>query len=348
MRSFEDLTRLGRIRRMRDVAGAALEAYCLRNPRIEFIRQAGNTLFRVVEEVPADRGASADLFVPGRYLLRIHNPDCQSLDGVELVLEWLSAMRSEAGLPVQEPVRTLDGGLLADVEVEGGPGRRKCSLLRWLEGRYLRKGVGPRHLRAQGRLMARLHAFAAGWTPPVGPTKRCYDQEGLFERDDGTGVPAGEAWGLLPPAWIEPFRRVAAETKRVMEAWGEQPRVYGLIHGDLGVDANVLFLGGEARAIDFDDARFGYYVYDLAVALEHCVDDPAYPAFREALLSGYREIRGLPGEQADRLELFLAAFHVYWSLWAAAMSHVHPEIRGELSERAERYARRVKRFLSAP
>ncbi|MGD9401807.1 MAG: phosphotransferase, partial [bacterium] len=246
----------------------------------------------------------------------------------------------------QEPVRTRDGGLLATADAAGGPGRRKCSLLRWLRGRHLSEGVRPRHLRAQGRLMAGLHAFSAGFTPPPGFTKRRYDWDGLFKDDDGVGVPASEAWNMLPPASVEPFRAVAAETRRVMDEWGEHPEVYGLIHGDLGVDANVLFHRGEARAIDFDDARFGYHVYDLAVALEHCFDDPEYPSFREALLEGYMEVRDLPDEQSDRLELFLSAFHVYWSLWAAAMAHVHPEHRARLGGRMERYARRVKRFLS--
>lgn len=347
MKPYEELTRLGRVRRMRDLARAALEAYDLENPQIRFLRQAGNTLFRVIEPAPEGPKEQDATFVEGRYLLRVHNPGCQPLEGVELVLEWLAAMRGEAGLPVQEPLRTRDGRLLAAADIEGGPGERKCSLLRWLRGRYVTKGIGTRHLRAQGRLMARLHAFAAGWTPPPGLTKRNYDWDGLFKDDDGVGIPASEAWAMLPASTVRPFEGVAGEMRRVMDRWGKRPRVYGLIHGDLGVDANVLFWGGEARAIDFDDSRYGYYVYDLAVALEHCQDDPGYPAFRQALLDGYREIRALPDEQAERLELFLAAFHVYWSLWAAALTHVQPEYREQLRERVELYARRVKRYLSA-
>jgi Ser/Thr protein kinase RdoA (MazF antagonist) len=347
MKPYETLGRLGRIRRMRELARAALRSYDLKDPKIMFLKQAGNTLFRVVEPAPAPSAGPDEIFAEGRYLLRVHNHGRRSLDGVALELQWLAAMRREAGLPVQEPVRTRDGDLLAIAEAAGGPGERKCSLLRWLKGRFVRKGIGPRHLRAQGRLMARLHTFAEEWMPPSGLAKRHYDWDGLFRKDDGTGIPASEAWAMLSPSSVRPFETVAGEIRRVMDGWGRRPGVYGLIHGDMGVDANVLFWRGEARAIDFDDSGFGYYMYDLAVALEHCLEDPGYPAFRGALLGGYREIRALPDEQADRLELFLAAFQVYWSLWAAAAAHLHPEYREGLRKRVERYASGVKRYLSA-
>jgi Ser/Thr protein kinase RdoA (MazF antagonist) len=122
--------------------------------------------------------------------------------------------------------------------------------------------------------------------------------------------------------------------------------VYGLIHADLGVDANVLFWRGEARAIDFDDSGLGYWMYDLAVSLEHVRDDTEYPRFRDALLEGYTEIRNLPDTQLEQLDLFMAAFFVYVSLWAAAMTQVYPAHRIELMDRLERAAGLVERYVS--
>ena len=56
-----------------------------------------------------------------------------------------------------------------------------------------------------------------------------------------------------------------------------------------------------ARAIDFDDSGFGYFVYDLSLALEHCQEDTALPQFRDALLEGYNQVRLLP---ADQIKIF--------------------------------------------
>jgi Ser/Thr protein kinase RdoA (MazF antagonist) len=196
--------------------------------------------------------------------------------------------------------------------------------------------------------MARLHDHASSWTAPTGLTKRRYNWNGLFHDDDGTGLPARDVWPLLPKSCFEPFSIVAKKVRQIMAAWGEGPEFFGLIHADLGVDANVLFRHGEARAIDFDDSGFGYWVYDLAVSLEHCWEEHAFPKFRDALLNGYAEIRSLPEEQLNNLELFMMAFHVYWSLWAAAIVHLHPEHEQSLRSRMNRAARIVKRYVDSP
>jgi Ser/Thr protein kinase RdoA (MazF antagonist) len=345
MKPFDDLTHLGQIRRMRQLAQAALEPYGLSTARFTLLRQAGNTLFCVYEANP-DPITHAELYTPGQYLLRIHQSGYQTNEAIELELAWLAAMCRDANLPVTEPVPTLDGRLLVPMTIPGIPGSHNCSLLRWLKGRRIEKNIRPAHYRAQGRLMARLHLFAKGWQPPAGIAKRKFDWDGLFRDDSGTGIPASEAWSLLPQAYVQPYEVVAGKVKQVMDAWGKGPQVYGLIHGDLGLDSNVLFWHGEARAIDFDDSGFGYYLYDLSLALEHCQEDEALPLFREALLEGYTQVRPLAAEQIQYLDLFLAAFCVYLSLWAAALAHRYPKYRDALNQRMARAFRLVERFLA--
>jgi Ser/Thr protein kinase RdoA (MazF antagonist) len=332
------------MRRMRRLAQAALDAYGLSEADFRFLRQAGNTLFRVNEASPAHT-SKAELYTPGQYLLRIHQPGYQTTEAIELELAWLAAMRRDADLPVPEPIATLDGSLLAQVSIPGIPGQRNCSLLRWVKGRPVSRDAQPHHYRAQGLLMARLHHHAAHWPAPPCPTKRRYDWDGLFRDDAGEGIPAREAWSLLPREYVESFEGVTGEVKQVMDEWGKGPEVYGLIHADLGLDANVLFCDGEARAIDFDDSGFGYYVYDLSIALEHCQEDERLPQFRDALLDGYAQVRSLPGDQSDCLELFLAASCVYWSLWAAGAIRVYPHAKEELLGRMERAFRLVSHYV---
>jgi Ser/Thr protein kinase RdoA (MazF antagonist) len=346
MKPFEELTRLGRIRRMRQGARAALDLYGLSDARIRFLRQAGNTLFRVNETHPAS-ALRAELYTSGQYMLRIHQPGYQSTGAIELELAWLASMCRETNLPVPEPVSTLEGKLLAQVSIPGLPEERNCSLLRWVKGRFITKGIGPHHYRAQGRLMARLHDHSARWPIPSGLAKRKYDWDGLYRDDLGEGISASEAWSLLPPEFVQPFEIVAGRVKQVMDGWGKGPDVYGLIHADLGLDANVLFWAGEARAIDFDDSGFGYYMYDLSLALEHCQEDDALPRFREALLDGYAQVRPLPEDQLAHLDLFLSAYYVYLSLWAASAVQCYPRHKEELFRRMERAFRLVKRYLAS-
>jgi Ser/Thr protein kinase RdoA (MazF antagonist) len=345
MKPFEELSHLGRIRRMRQLAQTALNAYGLSDVRFKFLRQAGNTLFQVNEASPS-LTTKVDLYTPGQYMLRIHQPGYQTAEAIELELSWLAAMCRDADLPVPEPVPTLDGNLVTQVSIPGIPGQRNCSLLRWVKERFITKDIRPPHYRAQGRLMARLHNHAARWQSPPGLAKRKYDWDGLFRDDAGEGLPVSEAWSLLPQEYVKPFEVVTQKVKKVMDEWGKGPDVYALIHADLGLDANVLFWGGEARAIDFDDSGFGYYIYDLSLALEHCQEDVALPQFRDALLDGYAQLRPIPEKQLVHLDLFLAAFWVYLSLWTASAAQTYPNHKEELLRRMERAFRLVERTLA--
>ena len=330
---------------MRRLAQLALNAYGLSDARFKFLRQAGNTIFRVHEASPGS-SPKDDLYAPGQYMLRIHQHGYQTSAAIELELTWLASMCLDANLPVPEPILTLDGNLLTRVSLPGIPEERICSLLRWVKGRISTKDVQPHHYRAQGQLMARLHHHAANWKPPAGLSKRKYDWDGLFREDGGAGIPASEAWSLLPREYLKPFEVVSRKAKQVMDEWGKGSNVYGLIHGDLGLDANVLFYGGEARAIDFDDSGFGYYIFDLSLALEHCQEDDMLPQFREALLDGYTRIRPLPEDQLKYFDLCMAAFWVFWSLWAVAEAQCFPKYREELFERMARYFKRVERYIA--
>jgi len=346
MKPFEELTRLGRMRRIGHLARVALDEYDLTETRINFRKQAGNSLFCVTEKKPSLKKVDSHLFTNGQYLLRVHQPGYQTVDAILLELTWLTALRRDVKAPVPEPVSNRKGRLLTTVAVPGVPGTRNCSLLRWVRGRLVTRNIRPQHYRAQGQLMALLHNHAEKWHAPSDYAKRRYDWHGLFRDDSGSGLEASDVWPLIPSSKLESFEIVARRVQEVMDEWGDGAEVCGLIHADLGVDANVLFWKGEARAIDFDDSGLGYYIYDLAVALEHCREDSRYCQYRDALLNSYVQSRHLPEEQFEHLELFMAAFQVYWYLWATAVIHLHPRRRGSLRTRMERAARLVRRYLA--
>ncbi|MEE4195907.1 MAG: phosphotransferase [Anaerolineae bacterium] len=346
MKPYEDLTRLGKIRRMRKLAQSALAQYELPDFDLRFLRQAGNTIYRVIEKNPETRSPDSP-YLPGNYSLRIHQPGYQSLEAIQLEYAWLSAMSHEANLPVPQPVATKKGELVATYRMDGIPGERNISLLRWVKGRLITRSIKPEHFKAQGNLMAKLHAFSAHWEPPAGLTKRKFDWDGLFMDDVGEGIPFSKAWSLLPQHCIAPFKRITEETKKLMDRWGKSAEVYGLVHGDLGMDSNLLFWGMDAHAIDFDDSGFGYYMYDLSLSLEHIhKSEENYSHYRKALLDGYTQIRSLSEEEVNSLDLFLASYYVYYSLWAVIMIQRYPKYQQELLNSIERGLRYIKKYLA--
>jgi Ser/Thr protein kinase RdoA (MazF antagonist) len=319
------LTRTTRIKRLRDIATQALNAFGLSDAGFKLTRLAGNALFRVYDPSVTSPTDEDYPYLPGQYLLRIHDPRAQDGDAIKLEMEWLTAIRRDMALPVPEPVRSADGNLLVDVGTTGTADSYKCTLLRWLRGRNMSQNIRPRHFQAQGRIMAQLHNHASAWNMPSGLSKRCYDFDGLFSNDAGAGLPNSEAWELLTDEYRSAYEEVARRVKRVMIDGGKHRDLFGLIHADCGVDLNVLFWRGDAQVIDFDDSGFGYYVYDLAVALEHCWEEPSYPRYLNALLEGYSEFRSLKEKHLREIDLFRSAFYVYMGLWTVAMDETHPD-----------------------
>jgi Ser/Thr protein kinase RdoA (MazF antagonist) len=100
------------------------------------------------------------------------------------------------------------------------------------------------------------------------------------------------------------FRQMADRFKAAASDLGAGDGVFGLIHGDFTFD-NVLFFRRDVRVIDFDDYRFGYFLYDLATLLDRIEWRDDYHILRTALLDGYGERRDLPPEHRPLLELFL-------------------------------------------
>jgi Ser/Thr protein kinase RdoA (MazF antagonist) len=79
-----------------------------------------------------------------------------------------------------------------------------------------------------------------------------------------------------------------------------------LIHADL-VPENILVDGDSLQVIDFDDAGYGWHLFEIATSLYFIRRDSIYVQAREAVIEGYRQQRMLPDEHLELLPMFLAA-----------------------------------------
>jgi Ser/Thr protein kinase RdoA (MazF antagonist) len=93
-----------------------------------------------------------------------------------------------------------------------------------------------------------------------------------------------------------------------------------MIHGDL-LPENVLVDGEHLRLIDFDDAGFGWHLFELVTLLYSAVNEPWFEPAREALIAGYRSRRPLDDSMRERLPLFF----LVRSLTDVAWVHTRPE-----------------------
>jgi Ser/Thr protein kinase RdoA (MazF antagonist) len=324
------LTRRAELLGLRQVAVAAVTRSPLAQGRLTLVAHGENTTFR-------HDGAD------GRHLVRVHRPQrhgrgVDSVAAIRSELAWLQAIRKDTGLAVPEPVPARDGAPTVTVAAAGRT--RVCSVLRWMDGRIHETSPRPVHLRRLGEAMACLHDQADAWKPPAGFIRIQWDHETFFGNVMVYGdTPAAGCWDLLPGEVRARFRAVGDRMVDNLAGAGDT----GLIHADLHL-GNALFHRGEVKLIDFDDCGTGPRLYDLAVALWELRDRPDYPAFRDALLSGYRARRDV---DARRLDDFIALRQVAFDLWYTGTAQVNTAFSARL-DNVHRWSLAMLDLVEAP
>ncbi|MGY5857824.1 MAG: phosphotransferase [Candidatus Thorarchaeota archaeon] len=326
--------------RVRKLADIALREYGLEGTKLKFIAYTGNGLYQV--DVPA-----GNRIAPGRYTLRLHQPDYMKPKFIVSEMEWLSALHQE-GLPVPMPVRNLDGDWLTIAD--GGydvPQKRNCTFIGWIEGRVQIKNIRPQHFRALGSVIGRMHEQSKRWKRPKGFARPHWDWEGLYGDGFSYGAPAVDARNAIPKTHQAAFNDALNRVREASEQMGKGKKVYGLIHADLGFGDNIAFQGGEARPFDFDDCGFGYWVFDFGVALSQYMMDSndTSDVMRDALLKGYEETATLEGIGIEYLDLFVAARIAQLMFFYQASGLAHPEHMEEGKKEVNNHAKFLKRIL---
>jgi Ser/Thr protein kinase RdoA (MazF antagonist) len=313
-RPIRDLSRRQRLVRYRQLAARALRAYGLADAHLTFVQYLANVIYRV--DLPGDHRpvGGGGPFIPNRYLLRLHAWD--NIPYINGEMLWLEALASEGGLAVQKPMRALDGEFCVQVRSEAVPEGRCATLLRWLDGRKLEKGLRPKHLAALGRTVARLHEFSAHWEPPEGFSRPTWDWAAQLGGSHFE-MSIEELVGSMPQQFRAPFWTVSEEAKAAMASLGQGPDAFGLIHADLYPE-NILYKAGQAYPIDFEDCGYGWWLWDIAVALCTWAWGPDWERMRDAFYEGYTSLRGLPAAQWDLLDLFIATQYATMLIWASA------------------------------
>lgn len=326
--------------RLRKIAEVALCEYGLEQTKLKLIAYSGNGLYQVT--IP-----SGNSIPPGKYILRLHQPDYMKPAFIASEMEWLSALHQE-GIDVPTPIRNQAGEWIT--EADGGydvPQIRNCTLIRWTEGRLLSKGIRPRHFRALGRVMGRLHEQSRSWKPQKGFTRPHWDWDGLYGDGFSYGVSAAEARKAIPKMHQSNFNQTLTRVREVSDQLGRGKRVYGLIHADLGIVENVAFLAGEARPFDFDDCGFGYWLFDFGVPLaQHIIDTNDFSGtMQDALLLGYEETSSLDSIDTEYITLFMAARIAQLMFFYQASALAHPQHMDEAKREINEHAKYLKQIL---
>jgi Ser/Thr protein kinase RdoA (MazF antagonist) len=294
MKSFEDLTRLGKLRRLRKLATKALENYDLQITWLRFFTQETNTMFYLQT---ADKQ---------KYVLRIYSDEDSTLVENQAEMYWLDAIKRDKPIKAIEPIVRRDGTYITTAEVQGIPGEKRCVLFKWVPGKTLEHYLTPKNYYKLGQTLARLHIHAETLNPlPMHIQPKKWDTI-FYYPDEPVVYNAAEYSHLFPPERIACIDAVITHANRVFENLYACQDDLILIHGDLHY-WNVHVYQGDLYVIDFEDVMLGHPVQDIAITLYYGKDHQAYHELCAAFQQGYTSIRVWPVENEYVIAALMAA-----------------------------------------
>lgn len=300
--------------RLQEIARRAAEAWGITSSPFRLISHRENAVF----EVGLPDGTPA--------VLRLHRPGYMNADALRSEIAWLAALSTE-GVPVPAPIPMCDGGSIL-VMPDQEHGSRSITMLSWVSGKPLGSSGKALPWRGEQRVslfdalgagMASLHVASDQWPRPPDFHRHVWDRAGLV----GDRPFWGRFWEAsnLSADHSRTLVHLRAEVDQALRA---APHLdYGLIHADL-VRENVLVDGDALHFIDFDDAGFGWRLFDIATALLPNLDEPDAGLLAAALLRGYRRRRPLSDADLALLPLFLVIRALTYIGWFAARAEMDP------------------------
>jgi Ser/Thr protein kinase RdoA (MazF antagonist) len=221
-------------------------------------------------------------------ILRVIEGCRRTEEEVHAELEFIEHLRGQ-NFPVPAVLSFEDGRKVVTIE-SGGREFIAC-LFSEVSGRQISATqilALPAAIKDWGTMIGELHRAGSSFKNSGRRRKRWAANELIADQLHEEG---------LPEPCRSMFRSILAELRGLSVTHED----FGLVHGDLH-GRNVLATDRARTVIDFDDACYHWYSYDLAVAWNWlCLAGGEPASTRENLLTGYAAVRGFSSESCRLL-----------------------------------------------
>ena len=246
------------------------------------------------------------------YALRVHRKGYHDLEELNSEHVWTSSL-SNAGLLVPEAVVTRSGEAYTSVSILNSSEYRYVGLVKWIEGTILNDlilGLEEEDVsdvyESLGKVVAKFHKATIAWEKPKDFKRHSFDTDGFL----GSKPFWGRFWEAQNATTRE-REKLSLIRNNITEILSKLPmdiNSFGMIHADLH-SQNVLIQGKSLSVIDFDDSGFGWYGFDLAVAIWDRLDFTAtgchFDIAYKSLIRGYLEERPNTKDIIETIPTFL-------------------------------------------
>ncbi|NLO49122.1 MAG: phosphotransferase [Clostridiales bacterium] len=259
---------------MSDGITEALSLYGLENAKIILLRHNENRTYRIDYDKKS-------------YCLRLKNPisgfDLSVLGGEQEALlrselDFIKMLGEQTDIPVQSPVKTLSGDLVARLS-DG----TLASLLSWMDGISFDKDKRTEQmLVSAGKILAKLRSTEEAMSNPDTFTRLTYDQK-LVER---LAVRAEQGSEYLPAETIKSIVSTLKAMAGVMDEMDGNETAF-IAHSDPGL-GNMIWANGRVGLIDWSLCGYAHSYMDVGGLMGATSDREE----QRLLLKGWESIRG--------------------------------------------------------
>lgn len=320
--------------RIEELPSQELLAYCAQAwglSNFVFIRKMENIVYG------CDRGAE-------KVYLRLTTPLRRARPELEAEIHWIEHLE-KSGLAVPHLIPDRGGHKIRSF-TEGSQ-HFEAVVFSAVSGEHpsKEKASDPKFLKTLGVLIAKMHQASVRYEPLHQSIKReqWFEERGL--RHALEAAMHSKEFGL---------REQLEETVTWMKRLPRNPKIYGLIHADLG--AFNLFIGEDESItiIDFDDSCYHWYVFDLAIVVysmagrfEHIKPEPKEKEWLKHLLDGYKAVRVLSETEISwipRLMHFACLRLFFWIEYHQSLQTFHEEAIDKVTQFKQWAKNRIQHF----
>ncbi|MFB6469111.1 phosphotransferase enzyme family protein [Cytobacillus sp. Hz8] len=291
-----------------EVAKISLSYYpCSPGSSVSMINYSENTTYRMDD--PENHES---------YILRVSRPGYQTKKALESELNWMKAIQETSDVIVPYPIYGKNGQYLQEVKINHST--YHCVMFSFLTGETpdeQNEEEMIRYFEQLGVITAKLHLHTQGWQGGDEFHRPVWDFETMLGKNPKWG-----RWqdGLgITPYHLQLFSKVSKTILKRLTQFGKSPKRFGLIHADLRL-ANVIVEKEKIKVIDFDDCGYGWYLYDLATALNFIEEREIVPELILSWLAGYKKIRPLTPEEETEIPTFIMLRRLILVAWVGSHS----------------------------
>lgn len=244
----------------------------------------------------------------GSAFLRISLASWRTHQQVEAEVKLLESL-AMAAIATPQPLYTRDGQAVHTLAAPEG--ERYAVLFGFVDGEASPE-LDADQCQLYGQLVARMHKATDDLAPI---TRWHHDPCHLIDEPLKRFAP----YIAHLPGATDTLTTLGERLHVVLNKLPRETPIYGLCHGDLRAEHIFFRPQGDPALIDFDEAGYGWRIYDIATflwPLTFPVDCDEEGAMRDAFLTGYQSVRPLCEEELQTLPYFVLLRH----LWATGMA----------------------------